>query len=486
MSATKTAPTPNVAASIAIAQPAPATATSAPPSAAPTTAVLFRTRRSMAFACWIRSAGTVCGTIPADAGKKKADTNPFKAAIVSRCHSSARPVSSSTASSPCVAMLARFDPTMTAFRGSRSAQIPPTRRKITCGTDRAARTRPRSVFDPVTSSTAKARAVFAIAFPRNDTARPPKRRRNWRWANGPRRPAAGACPSTASSRRRTARAGRRAPSGRPRPRRPPRRGACGQPRSTRPASSSSREAHRSSSARTSARCSDGDSATPKWTSASRSGRRRSISSKVRNQPSTSRSGGGRDGEDVPAGLDADADCIAGVERPVGVQVADVVRRVAGRREAVEPDDAVAGDLDVLLRDRRQLAPEHVERVAVETARARLEPARVDEVRRPDLGHVDAQPGVLAHEAAGGARMVEVDVREQQVADVGELEPALGQSRLQGRNAGRRPAVVEREPVVGLEQVAGRRPARPGGGGRSGPAWSRSNQCLAPAGARHSN
>ena len=185
------------------------------------------------------------------------------------------------------------------------------------------------------------------------------------------------------------------------------------------------------------------------------------------------SGGGETGSDVPRGLDADAGGIAGVERAVGVEVADVVRGVAGRREALEPDDAVAGDLDVLLRDGRELAPEDVERVAVEAARARLEPARVDDVRRADLGDVDAQPGVFAHERPGGAGVVEVDVREQQVADVGELEPALGEGRLQGRDAGRGPAVVEREPVVGLEQVARDDALGPGGGGRSGRArsWS---------------
>jgi hypothetical protein len=76
------------------------------------------------------------------------------------------------------------------------------------------------------------------------------------------------------------------------------------------------------------------------------------------------------------------------------------------------------------------------------------------VRRSDLGNVNAQPGVFADERAGGTGMVEVDVREKQVADVGEGEPAVGEGRLQRRDAGGRPAVVEREPVVGLEQVAG--------------------------------
>jgi hypothetical protein len=49
-------------------------------------------------------------------------------------------------------------------------------------------------------------------------------------------------------------------------------------------------------------------------------------------------------------------------------------------------------------------------------------------------------------------VVEVDVREQQVPQVAELEPALGQARLQLLDAGRGPAVEERGAVCGFEQV----------------------------------
>ena len=131
----------------------------------------------------------------------------------------------------------------------------------------------------------------------------------------------------------------------------------------------------------------------------------------------------------------------------------MVRRVAGRGETFEPDHTVADHLDILGRNRRELAPEDVEGIAVEPSGARLEPRRVDDVRRADLGDVHSQPRVLADQRAGGAGVVEVDVREQQVADVGELEPAVGERLLQRREAGGRPAVVQGEPVRGLEQVA---------------------------------
>ena len=56
------------------------------------------------------------------------------------------------------------------------------------------------------------------------------------------------------------------------------------------------------------------------------------------------------------------------------------------------------------------------------------------MRRADLGDVHLEPRVLADEHACGARVVEVDVREEQVPDVGELEPALGEPGLQVRRS----------------------------------------------------
>ena len=53
---------------------------------------------------------------------------------------------------------------------------------------------------------------------------------------------------------------------------------------------------------------------------------------------------------------------------------------------------------------------------------------------------------------GRARVVEVDVREQQVPDVGQLEVELAQALLEARQRRRRPAVEERGAVVGLDEV----------------------------------
>src|SRR5437764_1303975 len=49
-------------------------------------------------------------------------------------------------------------------------------------------------------------------------------------------------------------------------------------------------------------------------------------------------------------------------------------------------------------------------------------------------------------------MVEVDVREEEMPQVAELEPVFAERLVEARDAGRWPAVEERWPVVGLEQV----------------------------------
>src|SRR4029077_16998138 len=73
-------------------------------------------------------------------------------------------------------------------------------------------------------------------------------------------------------------------------------------------------------------------------------------------------------KDGAPGLDANAGRVARVERAVTVEVGDVMRRMARRREAVEAENALADDVHVLRRHGRELAPERVERVAVEPSR----------------------------------------------------------------------------------------------------------------------
>src|SRR5688500_10719303 len=97
---------------------------------------------------------------------------------------------------------------------------------------------------------------------------------------------------------------------------------------------------------------------------------------------------GRHDEGRP--LEAYAGGVARVERAVRVEVRHVVPGVTGRGEAVEADHALAHDVDVLLRNRRELAPQLVEGVAVQPACARIQLGRVDQVGRSDLGDMDLE------------------------------------------------------------------------------------------------
>ncbi len=62
--------------------------------------------------------------------------------------------------------------------------------------------------------------------------------------------------------------------------------------------------------------------------------------------------------------------------------------------------------------------------------------------------------MLSYQRAGGARVVEVDVREEQVPQIVELDAACPECVVQRGKAARRAAVEEREAVVGLDEVCG--------------------------------
>src|SRR5207249_483039 len=135
---------------------------------------------------------------------------------------------------------------------------------------------------------------------------------------------------------------------------------------------STRRTQLASRRRSSARCGSGSSATPKWTSASLLGLRLSISSIVRSHASRSKSGG----------------CVGGVQGAVAGEVTDVVTCVPERGKTLQAEHVRSDNADVPWRDRGELPPERVERIAVEAARARFESARIDEMGRAYLRDVD--------------------------------------------------------------------------------------------------
>ncbi len=121
--------------------------------------------------------------MPADAGKKNDVATPRTTCNAIRCQSCARSSSSRQAITLCAAPLTTLAATMTRLRGRRSAQTPPTRMKTICGAQPAASTKPRSEAEP-RSSTAKARAMGAMAVPASEMSCPAKRNRNCRSPSG--------------------------------------------------------------------------------------------------------------------------------------------------------------------------------------------------------------------------------------------------------------------------------------------------------------
>jgi hypothetical protein len=135
----------------------------------------------------------------------------------------------------------------------------------------------------------------------------------------------------------------------------------------------------------------------------------------------------------------------------------VVLRMSGSGEGLEPRDGPFGDPDVRRRDGGELTPELVEGLAVQPAGTRFEPRRIDDVRRADLGDVDDEIGVSPDEYACCARVIEMDVRQQQVTNVGQREASLGEPRLEALDRGGRAAVEQCRAVLRLDDVRADRP-----------------------------
>jgi len=105
-------------------------------------------------------------------------------------------------------------------------------------------------------------------------------------------------------------------------------------------------------------------------------------------------------------------------------------------------------VDVLLGHGHQLAPEPVEVVRVEPARARLQAGRIDEVWRADLADVQLELRVPADESACRAGVVQVYVREDEVAEILDRESLPGQAFLEGPQARRGATIDQRRLVTG--------------------------------------
>ena len=178
---------------MAIAPPGPMTATSTPATAGPTIQPKLSLMPISAFACCSWDGGTICGRMAPAAGRKNASAAPWKAASTASCQICAVPVSSNTAAVICTAARTRSLVIMRAARGSLSAHTPPTSASRTSGMLWAASTSPRSVPEPVRSSTANVSATGVMPSPNTETlcARNTLRKSRRRSAPAPSRRRAG-------------------------------------------------------------------------------------------------------------------------------------------------------------------------------------------------------------------------------------------------------------------------------------------------------
>jgi hypothetical protein len=132
---------------------------------------VFEPIRRIALACRSMLAGMVSGVIEYAAGSDTAATAPLISPIPASSGTEAKPVSTETAMSPAVSAAATLAPCNNNARGNRSASTPPTSRSATLAMDRAPTTSPRSLTDPVRSSTANDNAIGATALPRYPVVR---------------------------------------------------------------------------------------------------------------------------------------------------------------------------------------------------------------------------------------------------------------------------------------------------------------------------
>ena len=193
------------------------------------------------------------------------------------------------------------------------------------------------------------------------------------------------------------------------------------------------------------------------------------------------SGGGVARQDDPAARPADARGVADERDPrVRQEVTDVMRRVAWgvRPRQIVADDvqgtglslwktpgrgllAVSGSFpqgEARPQDRHSLfatgrtSPQSRSMSAPYSREALVEQLRrIDQVRRAAFVHVHRRVRAFGDERAGGAGMVEVDVREQDRAHVGEREAARRQRRDEAPAASSRPRVDEGHALWAMQQ-----------------------------------
>src|SRR3954453_2773053 len=170
---------------MASAYPGPTMTMRTPASAGPRSCIDPTDIPRSAFASCRRSALTVIGVSPVDAGLKNAVAVPANACRTISSQICAVCDRSNAAVVAWMPIRTTSAVSITPRRGNRSPNTPPTSRKITSGAALAASTRPRSRADPVRSSPAPASANGPAPSQSSDTVCPMKNSRTSRSRSGP-------------------------------------------------------------------------------------------------------------------------------------------------------------------------------------------------------------------------------------------------------------------------------------------------------------
>ena len=143
-----------------------------------------------------------------------------------------------------------------------------------------------------------------------------------------------------------------------------------------------------------------------------------------------------------------------------IEVTHVVRRVARRSAHLELSPAGRQPFvaiqrpDARGRHRHDGAPQPIHVLAVEPGGAGNELRRIDQVSRAALVDEHLDLGIRRQEQPGRARVIEMDVRQQQLTDVPNRYPLRARAFEEPVERGRRAGVDDRHPVGALQDGAG--------------------------------
>src|SRR6266852_6390676 len=143
-----------------------------------------------------------------------------------------------------------------------------------------------------------------------------------------------------------------------------------------------------------------------------------------------------------------------------VQVADVVRSMPGRVDHIEfaraqrEDLATLEDADIFLGHGKSFAEELMERVGPKAYGAGQQLGGVNYVRRAEFVNVNGEPRIFAHQRAGSAGVIEMDVREQNGIELRHGKPARLQAFAKRGKSRSRTGVDDRAVAVRFQQSSG--------------------------------